>query len=57
MVTAENKVSQSVIACGKKAAKGVSRTNSSIKICNMERLSSRTDYINETIKKVFLFFK
>ncbi|GAL64865.1 glycerophosphodiester phosphodiesterase [Algibacter lectus] len=57
MVTAENKVSQSVIACGKKAAKGVSRINSSIKICNMERLSSRTDYINETIKKGFSFLQ
>jgi len=57
MVIAENKVSQSVIACGKKAAKGVSRINSSIKICNMERLSSRTDYIDETIKKGFPFLQ
>ena len=57
VVVAENKISQSIIACKQKAAKGVSRTNSSIKICNMERSSSRADYINETIKKDFPFLQ
>ncbi|WP_343329665.1 glycerophosphodiester phosphodiesterase [Polaribacter staleyi] len=50
-IVAVNKIEQSVIACRKKAAKGVREVSRSIKICNMERLSSRKNYINQTIKK------
>ncbi|MCG1037419.1 glycerophosphodiester phosphodiesterase [Polaribacter sargassicola] len=57
MIIAEDRVLQSVIACGKKAAKGVLSINSNIKICNMERLDSRTDYINKTIEKNFAFLQ
>jgi len=57
MVMAENRVQQSVIACGKKAAKGVKHINKNIKICNMERSTSRVSYIDQTIKKNFAFLQ
>jgi glycerophosphoryl diester phosphodiesterase len=57
MVITENRIQQSVIACGKKAAKAIKSLHPNIKICNMERLSSRTNYINKTIKKGFAFLQ
>ncbi|WP_405607976.1 glycerophosphodiester phosphodiesterase [Polaribacter sp. Asnod1-A03] len=57
MIIEEDKILQSVIACGKRATKGVLSINSNIKICNMERLTSRTDYINKTINKKFAFLQ
>ncbi|MDN3619505.1 glycerophosphodiester phosphodiesterase family protein [Polaribacter undariae] len=57
MVIAENRKQQSVIACGKKAANGVESVSKKLKICNMERLSSRSDYINKTIEGKFAFLQ
>ncbi|MRI01186.1 glycerophosphodiester phosphodiesterase [Kriegella sp. EG-1] len=51
MVVAENRIEQSIIACSNKSLKGVKKVNSEIKICNMQRLSSRSKYIDRTIAK------
>jgi len=53
----ENRLHQGVIACGYDAAKGVKKINSSIMICNMERVSDRTTYIDETIEKGYNFIQ
>lgn len=47
----ENRLHQAVIACGSEALKGVKKINASIMICNMERASDRTAYINTTINQ------
>lgn len=57
LVVSENRIHQAVIACEKKSAKGVQQISSEIKICNMERLSTRVEYINETIEKGFRFLQ
>ena len=57
MVISENRMHQAVIACERKSAKGVRQVSSEIKICNMERLSTRSEYINETIAKGFPFLQ
>lgn len=57
MVVSENRMHQAVIAGERKSAKGVRRVSSEIKICNMERLSTRSEYINETITKGFPFLQ
>ena len=41
---------QAIIACGKKAARGVMSVDSTLRICNMERTSSRKIYVQETIQ-------
>ena len=51
IVIAENRILQTVVACGKQANKTIKRLYPGIKVCNMTRLASRTNYINETIKK------
>ncbi|MEO9894116.1 glycerophosphodiester phosphodiesterase family protein [Aurantibacter sp.] len=51
MVVAENRIEQSIIACSKKPYKGVKEVSTAIKTCNMQRLSSRSKYIDKTIKK------
>lgn len=50
-IIAENRILQAVVAGGKQANKAIKRLYPGIKTCNMTRLSSRTDYINETIKR------
>ncbi|MCG2462206.1 hypothetical protein K8352_15710 [Flavobacteriaceae bacterium F89] len=57
VVVSENRIPQSVIACERKAAQGVQNVSTEIAICNMERLNSRTDYIDETIKKGYAFIQ
>jgi glycerophosphoryl diester phosphodiesterase len=47
----EERIQQGVIACGYDAARGVKKVSTNILICNMERLESRKEYINQTIKK------
>jgi glycerophosphoryl diester phosphodiesterase len=56
-VISANKIHQAVIACEKDAATGVKQVHPNIMICNMERLSSRAEYINETIKNGFTFLQ
>ena len=57
MVISKNRMHQAVIACERKSAKGVRQVSSEIKICNMERLSTRSEYSNETIAKGFPFLQ
>ncbi len=52
-----DRVHQGVIACEEEAAKGVRKISPHIMICNMERLSSRADYVNSTIEKGFPFLQ
>lgn len=56
-VILSNKIHQAVIACNNEAAKGVRQVNPNIMMCNMERLSSRTEYINGTIENGFAFLQ
>jgi glycerophosphoryl diester phosphodiesterase len=56
-VIAANRIHQTIIACENEAAKGVKRIHPDIMMCNMERLSSRSEYINETIEKGFTFLQ
>jgi len=51
LVVSENRIHQAIIACKRRAAKGVQKVNSEIKICNMEHLSSRERYVDKTIAK------
>ncbi|MBM1105131.1 hypothetical protein JQC67_03160 [Aurantibacter crassamenti] len=57
VLIAESKMHQAFIASDKKAAKGVQKISSEIKICNMQRLSSRTKYIAKTIAKGYSFIQ
>lgn len=57
LIVSENRINQSVIACDRKAAKGVRQVNTALNICNMQRLSSRSKYIKKTIKKGFPFIQ
>ena len=57
LIVSENRMPQSVVACESKAAQGVQSVNTDIAICNMERLGSRTAYIDETIKKGYPFIQ
>ncbi len=57
LVVSENRTHQAIIACKKKAAKGVQQVSSKIKICNMQRLSSRLKYIDRTIAKRYPFIQ
>ena len=57
VVISTNRIHQAVIACTREEAKGVRLVNSTIMMCNMERLSSRTAYIDETIEKGFAFLQ
>ena len=56
-VIAADRIHQAVIACGKEAARGVRQINPNIMICNMERLSTRAEYIEETIEQGFTFLQ
>lgn len=56
-VIAANRIHQAVIACNNEASKGVRQVNPNIMMCNMERLSTRAEYIDETIKKGFAFLQ
>ncbi|MCM4167435.1 Glycerophosphodiester phosphodiesterase [Arenibacter antarcticus] len=56
-VIANNRMHQAVIACENEAAKGVRRVNPNIMMCNMERLSSRAEYIKATIENGFSFLQ
>ncbi len=57
LIVAENRLSQTVIACEKESAKGVKKVDPSLKICNMNRLNSRQAYIEETIKEGYPFLQ
>lgn len=50
IILKENRQNQAFIACGTKAAKGVSKVSSEIFICNMERQAGTEDYVNQTIE-------
>ncbi|CAZ95050.1 glycerophosphodiester phosphodiesterase [Zobellia galactanivorans] len=52
-ILAKNRTHQAIIACNNESAKGVRLVNSDIMICNMERTSSRSDYIQTTAKEKF----
>lgn len=56
-VIASNRIHQAVIACENEAANGVRRINPNIMMCNMERLSTRAEYINGTIENGFAFLQ
>ncbi|WP_341225427.1 glycerophosphodiester phosphodiesterase family protein [uncultured Arcticibacterium sp.] len=56
-IIATNRTHQAVIACEKEAARGVKSVDASLKICNMNRLNSRTAYIDDTIKEGYLFLQ
>lgn len=56
-VISANRIHQTVIACEREAAEGIRRINPNIMMCNMERLSTRAEYINETIEKGFTFLQ
>ena len=57
LIVSEKKIHQAIIASEKKAARGVRSIDREIKICNMERLSSRAKYIDRTIKKGYDFIQ
>ncbi len=57
LVISEKRRHQAVIACEKQSARGVGRVDPKIKICNMERLSSRPKYIAATKKKGYGFIQ
>ncbi|MBT9187601.1 glycerophosphodiester phosphodiesterase [Zobellia russellii] len=52
-ILAKNRSHQAIIACNNESAKGVRQVNTNIMICNMERTSSRNDYIQTTTKGEF----
>ncbi|MBC8766804.1 glycerophosphodiester phosphodiesterase [Arenibacter sp. BSSL-BM3] len=56
-VISADRIHQAVIACNNEAAKGVRQVNPNIMMCNMERLSTRAEYIDETIEKGFKFLQ
>ncbi|WP_419211304.1 glycerophosphodiester phosphodiesterase [Maribacter sp. X9] len=56
-IMASGRIHQAIIACESEAAKGVRKVNQNIKICNMERLASRADYIDGTIDNGFQFLQ
>ncbi|MCK0189604.1 hypothetical protein MWU84_06500 [Arenibacter sp. F20364] len=56
-VISADRIHQAVIACENEAAEGVRQVNPNIMMCNMERLSTRAEYINETIEKDFAFLQ
>ena len=57
ILISEERSHQGVIACGYDAAIGVKKVNANILICNMERLESRTAYIDKTIQKEYRFIQ
>ncbi|MCK0146762.1 hypothetical protein MWU78_13985 [Arenibacter sp. F26102] len=56
-VIASGRTHQAVIAVGNEAAKGVRQVSNSVMICNMDRLTSRVDYIDGTINNNFPFIQ
>ncbi|WP_147676957.1 glycerophosphodiester phosphodiesterase [Algibacter pacificus] len=56
-IVTENRILQAVVAGGKQATKIIKRLYPGIKTCNMTRLSSRANYINETIKRKDYFIQ
>ncbi|MCM4172683.1 glycerophosphodiester phosphodiesterase [Arenibacter sp. TNZ] len=56
-VIASGRTHQAVIAVGNEAAKGVRQVSNSLMICNMDRLTSRVDYIDGTINNNFPFIQ
>ena len=56
-VISADRIHQAVIACGKDAANGVRQVNPNIMMCNMERLTTRAEYINGTIENGFAFLQ
>ncbi|MEQ8422868.1 MAG: glycerophosphodiester phosphodiesterase family protein [Arenibacter algicola] len=56
-VISADRIHQAVIACENEAAKGVRRVNPNIMMCNMERLTTRAEYINGTIENGFAFLQ
>lgn len=52
-----NKEQQSVIACGKEAFAGVQSINKNLMVCNMDRTTTRDQYISETIDGNFKFIQ
>lgn len=57
LIVSENRLQQSVVACEREAAQGVQSVSPDLAICNMERLDSRTAYVEETIKKGYAFIQ
>lgn len=57
LIFSEKRGHQAVIACEKQSANGVRKVDPEIKICNMERLSSRSKYISTTKKQGYRFIQ
>ena len=57
VLISEGRMHQGIIACGYDAAMGVKKVSANILICNMERLETRTAYIDETIQKGYGFIQ
>jgi glycerophosphoryl diester phosphodiesterase len=57
ILISEERIHQGVIACGYDAAIGVKKVSTHILICNMERLESRMEYIDNTIQKGYRFIQ
>lgn len=57
LIVAENRVNQSVVACEKKAARGLQQIEPDLKICTMDRLSSREKYVVYAIKGNYPFIQ
>jgi glycerophosphoryl diester phosphodiesterase len=57
VLLSSGRIRQGVIACGKKAERGVKSVSKKIMICNMERQSNRELYIQETVKGEYPFIQ
>ena len=57
VVVSENRIHQSVIACGSDAAKAAYDVDQNIIICNMERQVDRNEYVKETSQGNFRFIQ
>ena len=57
LIVAKKRLHQAILACEKDAAKKVRKVNAAIKMCNMERSSSRQKYIDETLAERFAFIQ
>ena len=57
LILAKGRAHQAIIACEEDAALGVRTINKDLIMCNMERLNSRSAYIDETIQKKYAFIQ
>lgn len=57
LILSKGRAHQAIIACEKDAALGVRMINKDLIMCNMERLNSRSAYIDETLQKDYAFIQ